>query len=165
MHTQLDDLVATLPLADLLELVRRVRVGSLSLHVGNRVEARHRLQGSYPHDDLAAEAGWGAEAADYCVAFHVPPGSLGRVTRVRQYVTPFPYGVAFDNGVELNLAEGDVVRVAEQPSEWEREQDDALWRIPPDEMFTIYCARWIGRVGRACPQLSRHPGPCGLPPR
>ncbi|MBT2530484.1 hypothetical protein J7E91_35370 [Streptomyces sp. ISL-99] len=165
MSTQLDDVLEKLSLEDKLELVRRVRVNSLTLQEGDRVEASRRLRGSYPDDGLEAEEGRGAESADYCVPFHVPPGTLGRVTLVRQYVAPFPYRVLFDNAAQLSLAEGDVVRVAEQPSERERERDDALWRIPPDGMFTIYCARWIDRVGRPCPQLNRHPGPCGLPPR
>ncbi|WP_276314384.1 hypothetical protein [Streptomyces sp. WAC 01529] len=39
------------------------------------------------------------------------------MTLVRQYVAPLPYGIVFDNGVQLSLAEGDVVRVAEGPSE------------------------------------------------
>lgn len=142
-----------------------MRVGSLTLRVGVRVEARRRLRGSYPDDDLQAEEGWGAEPADYCVPFHVPDGTLGRVTLARTYVTPFPYRILFDSGVELSLAEGDVLRVTEQPSEREKEQDEALWRVPRDQMFTVYCSRWIARVHRPCPQLNRHPGPCGLPPR
>ncbi|MFM9812902.1 hypothetical protein ACKI16_30875 [Streptomyces scabiei] len=162
---RLDDLLETLSLENRLELARRVRVGSLTLDVGDRVEARHRLQGSYPDDGLEAEEGPGAEPADYCVPYRVPAGTLGRVTLVRTYFTPFPYRILFDSDVELNLAEGDIVRVAEQLSENEREQDEALWTIPPDGMFTLYCSRWIDRVGRSCPQLSRHRGPCGLPPR
>ncbi|MFI6341014.1 hypothetical protein [Streptomyces sp. NPDC050535] len=164
-NTRLDDLLETLSLEDRLELVRRVRVGSLTLQVGDRVEARRTLRGSYPDDGLEAEEGCGAEPADYCVPFHVPAGTLGRVTLVRTYITPFPYGVAFDNGTELSLAQGDVARVAEQPSESERERDEALWTIPRDAMFTLSCSRWIDRVGRACPQLHHHRGPCGLPPR
>lgn len=163
--TSLDDFLETLSLGDRLELARRGRVGSLTLLVGDRVEARCRLRGSYPDDGLEAEEGWGAEPADYCVPFHVSAGTLGRVTLVRTYITPFPYRVAFDSGTELSLAQGDVSRVAEQPSQSERERDDALWTIPPDGMFTLYCSRWIDRVGRACPQLSHHRGPCGLPPR
>ncbi|MDX3166014.1 hypothetical protein PV516_19690 [Streptomyces scabiei] len=166
LHPQLDDLLEKLSLADRLELVRRMRVGALTLQVGDRVEARRRLRGSYPDEGLEAEEGWGALPEDYCVPYHVPPGALGRVTLVRQYIHPFPYGILFDNDVELSLSEGDIGRVTEQPSEREREQDDALWRIPHGEMFTtIYCAKWIDRVGRACPQYKRHPGPCGLPPR
>jgi hypothetical protein len=163
--SRLDDLLETLSLTDRLELVRRVRVGSLRLRVGDRVEAGRRLRGSCPDDDLEAEEGWGAEPADYCISYHVPAGTLGRVTLVRTYITPFPYGVLFDEGPELSLADGDVVRVAEQPSERERERNDALWHIPPGGMFTSHCARWIDRVGRPCPQVNRHPGPCGLRPR
>ncbi|MFE7763029.1 hypothetical protein [Streptomyces sp. NPDC057438] len=163
--TRLDDLLETLSPEDRWELARRVRVGSLTLHVGDRVEARRQLRGSYPHADLEAEEGWGAEPEDYCVPYRVPAGTLGWVTLVRTYITPFPYGVVFDSGPELSLAEGDIVRVTEQPSENERERNDALWTIPPDGMFTLYCCRWVDRVGRACPQLRRHRGPCGLPPR
>ncbi|MFJ8158429.1 hypothetical protein [Streptomyces sp. NPDC094468] len=163
--TSLDDLLGTLSLKHRLELVRRVRVGSLTLNVGDRVEARRRLRGTYPDDGLEAEEGWGGEAADYCVPYHVPAGTLGRVTLVRTYVTPFPYRIHFDSDVELSLDEGDVTRVTEQPAENERERDDSLWTIPPEGLFTLYCSRWIDRVGRSCPQLSHHRGPCGLPPR
>ncbi|MFF4733296.1 hypothetical protein ACFY3M_50490 [Streptomyces mirabilis] len=45
-NPQLDDLLDQLSLADKLELVRRMRVGSLTLRVGVRVEARQRLRGS-----------------------------------------------------------------------------------------------------------------------
>ncbi|WP_329345510.1 hypothetical protein OG252_52060 (plasmid) [Streptomyces sp. NBC_01352] len=159
MTTSLDDVLDKLSLADKLELVRRVRVGSLLLRDGDRVAAGRRLRGSYVDEDLEAEG------EDCRVPYDVPAGTLGRVIRVRQYVTPFPYGVAFDNGVDLSLAVGDVVRVAEQPSERERERDGALWHIPPGELFTIRCSRWIDRVGRACPQLRLHQGPCGLPPQ
>lgn len=159
MHTHLDGLLENLPLEDRLELVRRVRVGSLLLRVGDRVEAGRRLLGSYIDEDLEAEG------EDCRIPYDVPAGTLGRVIRVREYVTPFPYAVAFDNDVDLNLAVGDVVRVAEQRSERERERDDALWFIPPGEMFTTRCSVWIDRVGRACPQLRLHRGPCGLPPR
>ncbi|MGW0670617.1 hypothetical protein [Streptomyces sp. NPDC002746] len=165
MNTQLDDLLQKLSLLDRLELVRRVRVGSLTLHVGDRVRASHRLRGSYPDEDLEAEEGWGAEPADYCPTHDVPAGALGRVTLVRQYVTPFPYCIRFDNDVELGLAEGDVFRVPEQPSERQREQDEALWHVPADGAFTTYCCRWIDRLSRMCPQFSGHPGPCGLPPQ
>jgi hypothetical protein len=203
MHTQLDDLLEKLPLEDRLELVRRVRVGSLLLRVGDRVEAGRRLRGSYVDEDLEAEGedcripydvpagtlgrvirvrqyitpfpydvpagtlGRVIRVRQYITPFpyDVPAGTLGRVIRVRQYITPFPYAVAFDSSVDLNLAVGDVVRVAEQPSEREREQDGALWHIPPGELFTIRCSRWIDRVGCACPQLRLHRGPCGLPPR
>ncbi|MEW1723906.1 hypothetical protein [Streptomyces sp. NPDC093109] len=128
------------------------------------MEARRRLRGSYPDDGLEVEEG-GAEPADYCVPYDVRAGALGRVTRVRSYVTPFPYGVLFDSGVGLSLAADDIVRVTERPSERERDRDDALWHIPPDEMFTTYCSRWIEGVSRACPQLRHHRGRCGLPPR
>ncbi|WP_221360904.1 hypothetical protein [Streptomyces beigongshangae] len=163
--TRLDDVLETLSLEDRLELVRRVRVGSLTLDVGDRVEARRQLRGSYPDDGLEAEEGPGAEPADYCVPYWVPAGTLGRVTLVRTYVTPFPYRILFDSDIELNLAEGGIVRVTEQPPENEREQDEALWTIPSEGMFTLYCSRWIDRVSRPCPQRSHHRGPCGLPPR
>ncbi|MFJ2561314.1 MULTISPECIES: hypothetical protein [unclassified Streptomyces] len=165
MNSQLDGLLEKLSLADRLELARRVRVGQLTLRCGDRVEATHRLRGSYPHDGLEAEEGWGAEPADCSVSYHVPPGTLGRVMLVRQYVAPYPYVVLFDSDVELSVAPGDVNRVTEQPSEWEREQDESLWHIPPGEEFRTYCARWINRAGRPCPQHRHHQGPCGLPPR
>ncbi|MEV7750116.1 hypothetical protein ACFY7F_06215 [Streptomyces griseofuscus] len=104
MNTQLDDLLEKLGMLDRLELVRRVRVGSLTLHVGDRMRASHRLQGSYPDEHLEAKEGRGAEPADYCVTHDVPTGTLGRLMLVRQYVTPFPYCIRFDNDVELSLA-------------------------------------------------------------
>ncbi|MFE7842888.1 hypothetical protein ACFU53_44550, partial [Streptomyces sp. NPDC057474] len=67
--------------------------------------------------------------------------------------------------VELRLAESDIVRVNEQPSEQVRKRDEALWHIAPGQMFTTCCSRWIDRVGRACTQLRRRRGPRGLPPR
>ncbi|MDX2802672.1 hypothetical protein [Streptomyces scabiei] len=156
---ELDALLDKLSLEDKLELVRRVRVNSLTLRNGDRVAARRRLRGS------SVDEGLEAEGEDCHVPYDVPGGTLGRVLLVRQYVTPFPYGVLFDNDVELNLTEGDIVGVAEQPSEQMRERDDALWHIPAGGMFTTYCSRWIDRVGRACPQFRHHPGPCGLRPR
>ncbi|MFJ2745859.1 hypothetical protein ACIO3O_40080 [Streptomyces sp. NPDC087440] len=161
----LDVLLDQLTLEDKLELVRRVRVGALVLREGDRVEARRRLRGSYPHEGLEAEEGASADSADYSVAYDVPARTLGRVLRVRQYVTPFPYSVRFDTGIELSLAEDEITGVVEQPSEHEREQDDALWHIPADRMFSSACSLWIDRVGRACPQFTGHRGPCGLPPR
>ncbi|MGW2841922.1 hypothetical protein ACWCWD_29555 [Streptomyces sp. NPDC001493] len=165
MQTSLDAALGTLTLADRLELVRRVRVNSLILRDGDRVRAAHRLRGSYLDEDLEDEEGWGAEPADYSVPYDVAAGSLGRVILVRQYVSRFPYIVAFDSGPELSLAEGDVVRVPEQPSEWEREQDERSWHIPEGEFLRGRCSRWIDRVGRPCPQVSSHQGPCGLPAR
>ncbi|MFI9214286.1 hypothetical protein ACIGW7_39925 [Streptomyces sp. NPDC053253] len=155
----LDDALDTLSLEQRLELVRRVRVGSLTLRVGDRVKADRRLRGSYLDEDLEAEG------EDCREPYDVPAGALGRLLTVRQYVTPYPYRVAFDSGAELSLAAGDVVRTDEQPSEYEREQDEALWRIPAGEFLRSRCSRWIDRVGRPCPQFSSHAGPCGLPPR
>ncbi|WP_435245133.1 hypothetical protein [Streptomyces tendae] len=159
MTPQLDDMLATLPLADRLEIVRRVRVGSLTLRDGDRVRAAHRLRGTLLDEDLEAEG------EDCHEPYDVPAGALGRLIRVRQYVTPFPYHVLFDSGVELSLAAGDVERTDEQPSEYEREQDEALWHIPEGEFLRGRCSRWIDRVGRPCPQFTAHRGPCGLPPR
>ncbi|MFB8441200.1 hypothetical protein ACFC7A_19355 [Streptomyces niveus] len=97
----------------------------------------------------------------------MPAGTLGRVLTVRQYVSLFPYVVAFDTGVDLGLAEGDIVRVREQPSLWQREQDPANWSFPPGGAWTwtTHCAQWIDRLGRMCPQHRGHRGPCGLPTR
>ncbi|MFD9813308.1 hypothetical protein [Streptomyces sp. NPDC059080] len=105
MTSRLDDVLGALSREERLELVRRVRVGFLTLRDGDRVRA------------------------------------------------------------ELRLAEGDVVRTDEQPSEYEREQDETLWHIPDGEILRSRCGRWIDRVGRPCPQLSNHEEPCGLPQR
>ncbi|MFH8483160.1 hypothetical protein [Streptomyces sp. NPDC018055] len=156
MH--LDEALEQLSLEDKLELERRVRVNSLLLHEGDRVKASRQLQGSYIHEGLEDEG------EDCRVPYDLPAGALGRVTRVRQYVSPYPYVVLFDNDTELSVTEHDVMRVPEQPSEYQREQDDSLWHIPEGHAFTMVCARWIDRVGRACPQHKGHPGPCGLPP-
>ena len=156
--TRLDDVLGELSLAERLEIVRRVHVGSRTLRDGDRVRAARRLRGSYMDEDLEAEG------EDCRIPYDVPAGTLGRVTRVRQYVAPFPYTVAFDTGTEVSLAPGDVVRVEEQPSEYEREQDETAWHIPPGTAFTAVCARWIDRVSRPCPQPRSHVGPCGLPP-
>ncbi|MFJ6540507.1 hypothetical protein ACIQMP_07665 [Streptomyces sp. NPDC091385] len=157
--TELDDVLGALSLEQRLELNRRVRVGALTLWDGDRVAADRRLQGWYLDEDLEAE--W----EDCREPYDVPAGALGRLLTVRQYVTPYPYRVAFDSGVELSLAPGDIVRTDEQPSEWEREQDETLWHIPEGEFLRSRCSRWIARVGRPCPQFSGHSGPCGLPPR
>nr|WTE08776.1 hypothetical protein OH765_40050 [Streptomyces anulatus] len=159
MTPPLDDVLGALSPEDRLEIVRRVRIGSLVLQDGDRVKAGHRLRGSYVDEDLEAEG------EDCREPYDIPAGALGRMIRVRQYVTPFPYHVLFDSGVELSLAAGDVVRTHEQPSEYTREQDERLWHIPPGEFLRSRCSRWIGRVGRPCPQFSGHSGPCGLPPR
>ncbi|MEU6285000.1 hypothetical protein [Streptomyces sp. NPDC047028] len=159
MTPQLDDLLHTLSPEQRLELVRRVRVGSLNLRDGDRVKADRRLRGWYLDEDLEAEG------EDCREPYDVPAGALGRLVRVRQYVTPFPYLVVFDSGLELSLAPGDVVRTDEQPSEYAREQDETLWHIPEGEFLRSRCSRWIARVGRPCPQFSGHSGPCGLPPR
>ncbi|NEB06468.1 hypothetical protein [Streptomyces sp. SID13726] len=159
MTSTLDDVLGTLSLEDRLELVRRVRVGALTLRGGDRVVADRRLRGWHLDENLEADG------EDCREPYDVPAGALGRVLVVRQYVTPFPYRVTFDSGVELSLAPGDVVRTDEQPSTWEREQDETLWHIPEGEFFRSRCSRWIERVGRPCPQLPSHRGPCGLPPR
>ncbi|MFE6000372.1 hypothetical protein ACFQ6C_26485 [Streptomyces sp. NPDC056454] len=154
----LDDVLKELPLEDKLELARRAHVNSLLLHEGNRVRASRQLRGSYIHEGLEDEG------EDCRIRYDVPAGTLGRVVRVRQYVAPFPYVVVFDTGAELSLTEGEIERVPEQPSQHQREQDDSLWHIPDGGAFTTHCARWIDRLGRACPQYKGHPGLCGLPP-
>ncbi|MFD5906475.1 hypothetical protein ACFWHG_33950 [Streptomyces microflavus] len=159
MTSRLDDVLGSLSPEDRLEIVRRVRVSALVLRDGDRVKAARRLRGWYLDEDLEAEG------EDCREPYDVPAGALGRMIRVRQYVTPYPYHVAFDTGVELSLATGDVVGTEEQPSEWQREQDETLWHIPEGEFFRSRCSRWIDRVGRPCPQFAAHRGPCGLPPR
>ncbi|MBT2469356.1 hypothetical protein J7E97_16095 [Streptomyces sp. ISL-66] len=159
MTSRLDDVLGALSLEDRLEIVRRVRVGALTLQDGDRVRATHRLRGTHLDEHLEAEG------EDCWEPYDVPAGTLGRVLRVRHYVTPFPYRVAFDTGIELSLAAGDVVRTGEQPSEWEREQDETLWHIPEGDFLGSRCSRWIHRVARPCPQFAAHVGPCGLPPR
>ncbi|MGW1189256.1 hypothetical protein [Streptomyces sp. NPDC002559] len=158
MAPTLDDVLAALPLADRLELVRRVRTGELTLRAGDRVRAARRLRGWYIDEGLEDEG------EDCREPYDVPAGALGRVVLVRRYVSPYPYRVVFDAGMELSLAPGDVVGVDEQPSEYEREQNEDLWRIPPGEFMRSRCSRWIDRVGRPCPQHTGHEGPCGLPP-
>jgi hypothetical protein len=104
--TRLDEKLNDLTLAEKMEVVRRVRVGSLTLRDGDRVAATRRLCGSYTHEGLEDEG------EDYRIPYDVPAGTLGRIITVRQYVTPLPYRVLFDNDVELSLAQGDVERVA-----------------------------------------------------
>ncbi|WP_330335753.1 hypothetical protein OHS33_39605 (plasmid) [Streptomyces sp. NBC_00536] len=159
MTPRLDDVLGALSLEDRLEIVRRVRTGSLTLRDGDRVKAARRLRGSYIDEELEAEG------EDYRVPYDVPAGALGRLVRVRRYVTPFPYHVVFDTGEELSLGTDDVVRTDEQRSAYERELDESLWHIPESDLFRSRCSRWIDRVGRPCPQFSFHEGPCGLPPR
>ncbi|MFG2408794.1 hypothetical protein ACGFR8_31510 [Streptomyces brevispora] len=158
MTPQLGEVLGGLSLEDRLEIVRRVGAGALTLRDGDRVRAAHRLRGSYIDEELEAEDAGGH------VPYDVPAGTLGRMVRVRQYVTPYPYLVVFDTGDELSMAAGDVVRTDEQPSEYEREQNSRLWHIPDGEFLTIRCSRWIDRVGRSCPQFASHEGPCGLLP-
>ncbi|MER0442991.1 hypothetical protein ABR738_00115 [Streptomyces sp. Edi4] len=159
MTSRLDNVLGALSLQDRLEIVRRVRAGSLTLQNGDRVRATHRLRGTYLDEDLETEG------EDCHEPYDVPAGALGRLLRVRRYVTPFPYHVLFDSGIELSLAAGAVERTDEQPSDFEREQDETLWHIPEGEYLRGRCSRWIDRVARPCPQFTRHQGPCGLPPR
>ncbi|MFM9449159.1 hypothetical protein [Streptomyces acidiscabies] len=112
-HPDLDALLDKLSLADKLELARRVRVNSLTLREGDRVQARRTLRGSALSEDLEMEVGrYGSEPADYHIPYNIPAGALGTIYLVRQYVAPYPYGVIFDNGTELNLREGDIERVS-----------------------------------------------------
>ncbi|MFM9735184.1 hypothetical protein [Streptomyces niveiscabiei] len=165
-HPDLDALLDKLSLDDKLELVRRVRVGSLTLSEGDRVQARRRLHGSALSEDLEAEVGrYGSEPADYHVPFHVPAGTPGRISLVRQYVAPFPYRVLFDNDVELNVVQGDIERIEDVPPAVVRQQEEDAWHIPPGEFFSIRCSRWVPGKGRPCPQYKGHRGKCGLPPR
>ncbi|MBY8868718.1 hypothetical protein [Streptomyces sennicomposti] len=55
MTPQLDEILDTLSLEARLEIVRRLRVGSLTLRDGDRVKADRRLYGSYLDQDLEAE--------------------------------------------------------------------------------------------------------------
>jgi hypothetical protein len=106
VNTTLDEKLDGLTFAEKLEVQRRVRVGALTLQEGDQVQAAHSLRGSYIDEDLEQEG------EDCRVSYDVPAGTQGRVLRVRQYVTPFPYRVLFENDVELNLAAtGDVERV------------------------------------------------------
>lgn len=158
MTSRLDDVLGALSPEDRLEIVRRVRVNSLTLSDGDRVKAARRLRGAYIDEGLEDEG------EDCRVPYDVPAGTLGRVLRVRQYVSPFPYVVAFDGAEVLSVTLDDVVRVPEQPSEYARERNESLWHIPDGEAFHSVCTRWIDRVRRACPQHRGHDGPCGLRP-
>ncbi|MFI0967001.1 hypothetical protein ACH4S8_37305 [Streptomyces sp. NPDC021080] len=102
---RLDDILASLTLEEKLELNRRVRVGALTLQEGDPVQAARRLRGSYIHEGLEDEG------EDAWVHYDVAAGTPGRIVRVKQHVTPFPYVVIFEDGEELSLAAtGDVER-------------------------------------------------------
>jgi hypothetical protein len=105
--TSLDEKLDSLTFEEKLEVARRVHVGRLTLQKGDRVAAVRRLRGSYIDEALEDEG------EDCRIPYDVRAGTLGRIVLVRQYVHPFPYGVLFDNDVQLNLQEmGDIERVA-----------------------------------------------------
>lgn len=75
--------------------------------VGDRVRLLVGQHVSYVDGDLEAEG------EDAMMRFRVPGGEVCRITRVREYVTPFPYVVRRGDGREFGVAEHDLCRLAE----------------------------------------------------
>ncbi|MFE4863250.1 hypothetical protein [Streptomyces sp. NPDC056670] len=102
----LDRLTADLTFEEKLQLERELHIASLHFSKGDKVAASHRLRGSYTDEDLEDEG------EDALVRYDVPRGTEGRVTKVREYVCPYPYAVLFDNGTEISVRQDDLARVS-----------------------------------------------------
>lgn len=83
----------------------------VAFQVHDRVRLLRTLAGSYPTDEPELSV----DPYDSRTHYRVPVGALGIVVKAREYPTPFPYVVLFDDGTELSVATGDLERVASRP--------------------------------------------------
>ncbi|MFK0294804.1 hypothetical protein ACIQU6_30630 [Streptomyces sp. NPDC090442] len=104
MSVTWDGLTANLSTEQLLALKRELHLGQLRFMAGDRVAAAVPLRGSTLDEDLELEEGDGQ------IPYSVPAGTPGRVHAVRGYVSPFPYRVTWDTGLELSVAEHQLVQ-------------------------------------------------------
>ncbi|MFG2919008.1 hypothetical protein ACGF0D_39790 [Kitasatospora sp. NPDC048298] len=98
-------------LVQLLRYQSQVLTGRLGLEEGDRVELLEPVRATWIDEDLAAEEYWEEDAR---VRADVPAGTLGVITHVRRYPTPFPYVVAFDRGHECGVRHHQITRCADQ---------------------------------------------------
>ncbi|MGW7444973.1 hypothetical protein [Kitasatospora sp. NPDC054795] len=95
----------------LLRYQAQVLTSHVRLVEGDRVELLEPVRASWIDEDLADEEYWEEDAR---VRVNVPAGTLGVITRVRRYPTPFPYVVAFDRGPECGVRNHQITRCADQ---------------------------------------------------
>ncbi|GAA2810864.1 hypothetical protein GCM10010441_39380 [Kitasatospora paracochleata] len=95
----------------LLRYQAQVLTSHVRLEEGDRVELLEPVRASWIDEDLADEEYWEEDAR---VHINVPAGTLGVITRVRRYPTPFPYVVAFDRGPECGVRNHQISRCADQ---------------------------------------------------
>ncbi|MFJ7250094.1 hypothetical protein ACIQWA_36420 [Kitasatospora sp. NPDC098652] len=95
----------------LLRYQAQVLTSHVRLEEGDRVELLEPVRATWIDEDLAAEEYWEEDAR---VRADVPAGTLGVITHVRRYPTPFPYVVAFDRGPECGVRNHQITRCADQ---------------------------------------------------
>ncbi|WP_042435564.1 hypothetical protein [Streptacidiphilus anmyonensis] len=95
----------------LLRYQAQVRTSHLNLNEGDRVQLLEPVHASWIDEELADEEYWEENARVYA---HVPAGTLGVITRVRRYPTPYPYVVAFDRGPECGVRDLQLTRCTDQ---------------------------------------------------
>ncbi|MFF4384592.1 hypothetical protein [Kitasatospora sp. NPDC001547] len=98
-------------LVQLLHYQAQVRTAHVRLEEGDRVELLEPIRASWIDEDLAAEEYWEEDARTYAA---VPAGTLGVITTVRRYPTPWPYVVAWDRGPECGVRDHQIERTADQ---------------------------------------------------
>lgn len=96
--------------AQLLRYQAQVLTGRLGLEEGDRVELLEPVHATWIDEDLAAEEYWEEDAR---VTTDVSAGTLGVITRIRRYPTPWPYVVAFDRGPECGVRDLQITRCAD----------------------------------------------------
>ncbi|MFE7524633.1 hypothetical protein ACFU7Y_02815 [Kitasatospora sp. NPDC057542] len=97
--------------AQLLRYQSQVLTSHVRLEEGDRVRLLEPVRTSWIDEDLAVEEYWEEDAR---VRVDVPAGTLGVITQVRSYPTPFPYVVAFDRGPECGVRDLQIERTADQ---------------------------------------------------
>ncbi|GLW58864.1 hypothetical protein Kpho01_68740 [Kitasatospora phosalacinea] len=98
-------------LAQLLRYQSQVLTGRLGLAEGDRVELLEPVRATWIDEDLAAEEYWEEDAR---ARVDIPAGTLGVITHVRHYPSPFPYVVALDRGPKCAVRNLQITRCADQ---------------------------------------------------
>lgn len=97
--------------AELIHYQIQVLTRHITLNEGDRVQLLEPLRATWIDEDLADEEYWEEDAR---VHVNLPAGTLGFITLVRRYPTPYPYVVAWDRGPECGVRDHQITRCANQ---------------------------------------------------